>query len=247
MVTSKKLIFLNNMSQPTNKGKGRKKFMKVDKDMFKDSKFDVKINGETQNKEKCVITDCNNEAKKGFFACEFHLKSGDETQEKECKCVWCGRTYEEHDDARAVGSPVPKTPCLLLKSGFVARKQISSSKNIKVNEKGNLVVAHPTPDSWEKELDEVHDDIFCSQGDMVKKFVRELIEKTETDAEEYAFKAIASHKEEWVGKIKDMENPFFPPDIRKDSDDDFDDGWYKGFECARRKILALLKSDNKNK
>lgn len=37
-------------------------------------------------------------------------------------CQWCGRFYADHEDARPEGSPVPRTPCLLLKSGFLARK-----------------------------------------------------------------------------------------------------------------------------
>ena len=34
------------------------------------------------------------------------------------RCVWCGRTYANHDDYRLPSAPVPRVPCLLLKSGF---------------------------------------------------------------------------------------------------------------------------------
>lgn len=34
-------------------------------------------------------------------------------------CVWCGKTIDEHDDPRPEGSPVPRVPCLMLKSGFI--------------------------------------------------------------------------------------------------------------------------------
>jgi hypothetical protein len=37
-------------------------------------------------------------------------------------CVWCGRAYSVHIDRRAPGAPVPRVPCLLLKSGFVERR-----------------------------------------------------------------------------------------------------------------------------
>lgn len=36
-------------------------------------------------------------------------------------CRLCGRTLAEHADARPDGAPVPRMPCLGLKSGFVAR------------------------------------------------------------------------------------------------------------------------------
>lgn len=32
--------------------------------------------------------------------------------------MWCGRDFEDHLDSRAPGSPVPRMPCLFLKSGF---------------------------------------------------------------------------------------------------------------------------------
>ena len=43
------------------------------------------------------------------------------------KCMWCGRTYEQHETQRAVDAAVPKVPCLLLKSGFVksTKKEVS--------------------------------------------------------------------------------------------------------------------------
>lgn len=43
------------------------------------------------------------------------------TDKKE-KCAWCGRTLEEHEERRAPNAPVPRVPCLLLKTGFVAKK-----------------------------------------------------------------------------------------------------------------------------
>ncbi len=36
-------------------------------------------------------------------------------------CTWCGKTMEEHDDPRPKDAPVPRVPCLLLKSGFKAK------------------------------------------------------------------------------------------------------------------------------
>jgi hypothetical protein len=36
-------------------------------------------------------------------------------------CVWCGRTYEEHETFRAPNKPVPRCPCLLLKSGYAPK------------------------------------------------------------------------------------------------------------------------------
>lgn len=36
-------------------------------------------------------------------------------------CVWCGKPYSEHDFYRPKSAPVPRMPCLLLKSGFVAQ------------------------------------------------------------------------------------------------------------------------------
>lgn len=45
-------------------------------------------------------------------------------------CGWCGRTYEDHDDARPVGSPVPKTPCLLLKSNFFRKDPMTKQNDI---------------------------------------------------------------------------------------------------------------------
>lgn len=33
-------------------------------------------------------------------------------------CMFCGKTFAEHDYPRPPGSPVPKVPCLMLKSGF---------------------------------------------------------------------------------------------------------------------------------
>jgi len=38
------------------------------------------------------------------------------------KCVWCGKTYEEHRDEPFPNGAVAKTPCGLLKSGFVAKR-----------------------------------------------------------------------------------------------------------------------------
>lgn len=34
------------------------------------------------------------------------------------RCMWCGETYEKHEGHRAAGAPVPKMPCLGLKSAF---------------------------------------------------------------------------------------------------------------------------------
>jgi len=42
--------------------------------------------------------------------------------EENISCAWCGRAYSEHDDERAENMPVPRTPCLLLKSRFWERK-----------------------------------------------------------------------------------------------------------------------------
>lgn len=33
-------------------------------------------------------------------------------------CLFCGRKLNEHEDQRAEGQPVPRVPCLLLKSGY---------------------------------------------------------------------------------------------------------------------------------
>ncbi len=37
-------------------------------------------------------------------------------------CLWCGRIYAQHATSRPEGSAIPKTPCLLLKAGFIERK-----------------------------------------------------------------------------------------------------------------------------
>lgn len=37
------------------------------------------------------------------------------------KCVWCGKNYFEHDEARPEFSSVPRVPCLMLRSGFTRR------------------------------------------------------------------------------------------------------------------------------
>lgn len=43
-------------------------------------------------------------------------------------CIWCGKTYDEHEDSRKEGDPVPKTPCLLLKENFKDVKTTSPVK-----------------------------------------------------------------------------------------------------------------------
>lgn len=40
------------------------------------------------------------------------------------KCVWCGETLEEHEEAYD-GRPVPRVPCLGLKSNFVVANTAS--------------------------------------------------------------------------------------------------------------------------
>lgn len=45
-------------------------------------------------------------------------------------CQWCGRRYEEHEVSRAPGAPVPRTPCLLLQSGFLAKRGNSAPGDI---------------------------------------------------------------------------------------------------------------------
>lgn len=37
-------------------------------------------------------------------------------------CVWCGRTYEEHTDTEPTMA-VPRTPCLLMKAGFIPKDE----------------------------------------------------------------------------------------------------------------------------
>lgn len=37
-------------------------------------------------------------------------------------CRWCSKTLEQHVEWRGPGEPVPRTPCLLLRSGFSARE-----------------------------------------------------------------------------------------------------------------------------
>lgn len=34
------------------------------------------------------------------------------------KCMWCGKTYEDHEVTRRDEEPVPMVPCLGLRSGF---------------------------------------------------------------------------------------------------------------------------------
>jgi hypothetical protein len=36
-------------------------------------------------------------------------------------CAWCGRLYRDHETYRAPNAPVPRAPCLLLKSGYRAK------------------------------------------------------------------------------------------------------------------------------
>lgn len=33
-------------------------------------------------------------------------------------CMWCAKSYSEHEDSRSESDPVPKVPCLLLKRHF---------------------------------------------------------------------------------------------------------------------------------
>ena len=41
-------------------------------------------------------------------------------------CVWCGHPLWEHADTRPRGAPVPRMPCLGLKSGFVPQSHVRS-------------------------------------------------------------------------------------------------------------------------
>lgn len=38
-------------------------------------------------------------------------------------CQWCGDTYWDHVETRASGAPAPRTPCLGLRSGFMAKRE----------------------------------------------------------------------------------------------------------------------------
>ncbi|MFZ2882123.1 MAG: hypothetical protein WA019_03545 [Candidatus Moraniibacteriota bacterium] len=40
------------------------------------------------------------------------------------KCMWCGKTFQDHMD-KPLPNATPRVPCLLLKSGFVARKEVT--------------------------------------------------------------------------------------------------------------------------
>lgn len=54
--------------------------------------------------------------------------------DKTKSCVWCGKTYDEHEDSRKEGEAVPKTPCLLLKSNFTDRKTTSPVRKPKTEQ-----------------------------------------------------------------------------------------------------------------
>jgi hypothetical protein len=41
-----------------------------------------------------------------------------EAAERDEKCVWCGRTREDHEESREPGADVPRMPCLGLRKYY---------------------------------------------------------------------------------------------------------------------------------
>jgi hypothetical protein len=45
------------------------------------------------------------------------------------KCIWCGKTREEHEDDYE-GRPVPRVPCLMLKASFSAKRSAPTEEEL---------------------------------------------------------------------------------------------------------------------
>lgn len=96
---------------------------------------------------------------------------------KEEKCLWCGKTKDEHMDKPLDGA-TPKVPCMLLKEKFVPRKnqppQPPVSQEVEeVIKEFEKTFPHKENDGGFSWLDAIGDESCFPTPSEVKKFIRQ--------------------------------------------------------------------------
>ncbi len=100
------------------------------------------------------------------------------------KCIWCGKTYEEHRDVPFPNDAVAKTPCGLMKRGFQA-ETIDSDKDVTIN--SNLTTKD---EGWLKRFNEFEQERgfgIESDPENIKEFIWTEIQRAKKEAKQQGF------------------------------------------------------------
>jgi len=69
------------------------------------------------------------------------------------KCMYCGKTYEEHKGYPIPEGSTPKIPCALLKSGFKSQEQVEESMSPTPNKPTVVAVTYLFSDALKQILE----------------------------------------------------------------------------------------------